>query len=560
MQGLPVSEGIGKGHAFVLEKADITILEKRCDDPSSCLKAFEEAIEKSKKDLENLKAKAAAKLSPDELEILDAHIQMTTDIEIIKAVKKRIQDAMEHPAWAYQQVTEEFQAMFAAMDDPYFQERASDIKDVAYRVLTYLTGKTPKDLGLLDRPTIIVADDLTPSDTASLDLQHVKGFITQVGGYTSHTAIMARSLNIPAITGVKDALSIAAEAMIYLDAYTGFVHVNPSAAEEKKLIEKLEAEQKHQDTLAQYREISKTQDGHPLQTFANIGSPHDLAAVKKNKALGIGLFRTEFLFMDSEKAPSLEAQIKAYQTVMAAVKPVIIRTLDIGGDKQLPYLPMPKEDNPFLGHRAIRLCFEEIDLFKTQLKAILMAGTVTDEVRIMFPMIARVDELLKAKAIVKDVETELKKAGIPYQTNIFIGIMIEIPAAALNVESFCPHLDFFSIGTNDLIQYTYAADRMNEKVGYLYEPYDPTLLRLIHQAVKAAKKHGKEIGVCGEMAAEPWAAQLLFGLGVDEISMSAGRLLKVRHQLHQKTKAQLETLAKKALDCETAEQVKALKV
>lgn len=558
MHGLPVSEGIGFGHALVLKKEPLVIPTKRCEDTSQCFQALEQAIEKSLEDLKRLKEKAASKLSSEELEIFDAHMQMTSDIEIIKGVKSRIQTSMEHPAFAYQQVTHEFQAMFEAMDDPYFKERASDIKDVAYRVLTYLTGQTPKDLGLLTQPTIIIADDLTPSDTASLDLDQVKGFITVIGGYTSHTAIMARSLNIPAIAGVKEALSIQADSNVYIDAYEGKVYINPSADDEALLQEKLASELVLKKTLEKYVDISTTKDGHLVHTYANIGSPQDLGPVLANKALGIGLFRTEFLFMDQDKAPSLEEQIKAYQTVLKAVQPVIIRTLDIGGDKNLSYLKMPKEENPFLGHRAIRLCFDELDLFKTQLKAILIAGTVTDDVRIMFPMIARVDELLKAKAILKDVEKDLIDEDIDYQKNIKIGIMIEIPAAALNTEAFSKHVDFFSLGTNDLIQYTYAADRMNEKVSYLYEPLDPTLLRLIDHVVKAAKKHGKEVGVCGEMAADPLAASILIGLGVDEISMSAGNLLKVRHALHQNTLKDLETLAQKALALDNADQVKAL--
>ena len=558
MRGLPVSEGLGLGQAWVLKKAKLEIPKSRCEDASVCFKHFEAALEKSVADLQRLKEKAAQKLSADELEIFDAHIQMTKDVEIVKAVKTRIQEDKQHPAFAYQAVTDEFKAMFEAMDDPYFKERASDIKDVAFRVLTYLTGHTPKDMGLLSQPSIIIADDLTPSDTASLDLDQVKGFITVSGGYTSHTAIMARALNIPAVVGVKDALLIPQDTVIYLDAYEGLITVNPPASEKAKLTEKLAKETAYLKTLDAYIDRSTTQDDVFVKTYANIGSPADLPLVLKNNALGIGLFRTEFLFMDQPQAPSLDEQIKAYETIFKAVPTVIVRTLDIGGDKALPYLEMAPEENPFLGHRAIRLCFTEIDLFKTQLKAILMAGNVTNECHIMFPMIARVDELLKAKSILKDVEKELSDANTAYQKNVKIGIMIEIPAAALNIDAFAPHVDFFSIGTNDLIQYTYAADRMNDKVSYLYEPLDPTLLRLINHVVEGAKKHGKEVGVCGEMAADPVAAQILIGLGMDEISMSAGALLKVRHALHQKTWKELQELAQKALELNTAEDVKRL--
>jgi phosphotransferase system enzyme I (PtsI) len=556
MHGRPVSEGIGMGTSLVVQKPTLEIPKDRCEDPKACIQAFEGAIEKSIDDLKKLKTKAAARFSSDELEIFDAHIQMTSDIEIVKAVKARI-EKNEHPAAAYQAVTSEFQAMFEAMDDPYFKERASDIKDISYRVLTYLLGQTPKDLGLLKEKTIIVAEDLTPSDTAALDLDHVEGFITVIGGYTSHTAIMARALGIPAIVGVKEALDIGDQTPVFMDAYTGDIILNPSPEERAQLNEKIAAEAALKAALKPYVSISKTKDDHVIHTYANIGSPIDLPPVLENKAMGIGLFRTEFLFMDQPQAPSLEAQIKAYQTVFNAVNPVIVRTLDIGGDKALPYLKMPAEDNPFLGHRAIRLCFEEIDLFKTQLKAILMAGTANKDVRIMFPMIARVDELLKAKAILEAVKQDLEARGIAYQKKILIGIMIEIPAAALNAAALAEHVDFFSIGTNDLIQYTYAADRMNEKVSYLYEPLDPTLLRLIDHVVKAAKTKHVEVGVCGEMATDPVAAQILVGLGVDELSMSAGSLLKVRHALHQKTKAELEAIAQDVLTLNTAEEVKA---
>jgi phosphotransferase system enzyme I (PtsI) len=558
MHGLPVSEGVAFGHALRLKKDPITVPLTRCEDANACYDMLEKAMNQSVEDLKKLKEKAAHKLSESELEIFDAHIQMTTDIEIIKAVKNRIQNDHEHPAKAYQTVTQDFQTMFEAMDDPYFKERATDIKDVAYRVLTYLVGKTPQDLGMLSRPTVIIADDLTPSDTASLDLDHVCGFVTRMGGYTSHTAIMARSLSIPAIAGVKDALEIPSEALIFLDAYNGKILMNPTASEKRMLTQKLEKELAFKETLKAYVDLSSTKDNHPVLTYANIGSVADLPLALSQKALGVGLFRTEFLFMDPPEAPSLEAQIKAYETVFKAFKTVIVRTLDIGGDKQLPYLKMPHEENPFLGHRAIRLCFEEIDLFKTQLQAILMAGCVTDHVKIMFPMIARVDEVIKAKAILEDVKKALDASQTPYQKNIEVGIMIEIPAAALNTDAFCEHVDFFSIGTNDLIQYTYAADRMNEKVSYLYEPLDPTLLRLIDHVVKAAKKKGKEVGVCGEMAADPVAAQILTGLGIDELSMSAGSLTKVRYALHQKTILQHQALAEKALTQKDAASVKQL--
>ncbi len=558
MNGRPVSHGLAQGKVVKITRPTITIPDEACADSQSCLATFEAALSAAKNDLKTIQEKAKDTLDAEHLAIFDAHIQMVDDIEIVNQVKALIEQNV-HPMKAYHEVTENFKAMFEAMDDPYFKERASDIKDIQTRVLAHMAGTPLKDLALLDEPSIIVADDLTPSDTAALDLHHVRGFITEIGGYTSHTAIMARALGLPAVVGVSGITDLSDGTLVLVNGDTGAIDIDPDTqtleAFEKALKKQAETRQKR----AHYKTLKGlTKDGVSVPLYANIGSAKDLPSALENGAEGIGLFRTEFLFMESQTSPSLERQVEAYKAVFEAIQPVIVRTLDIGGDKKLPYLTLADEDNPFLGVRAIRLSFQAPDLFKTQLKALLMAANDQDDVRIMFPMIARLDELLKAKALLDDVKRELDEAKTPYQSHIKVGIMIEIPSAALNARTLAKHVDFFSIGTNDLIQYTYAADRMNEGVSYLYEPLDPTLLRLMNAVAEAAHAENTEIGVCGEMASDPIAAMLLAGMGMDELSMSANALLEVKEALAHRTLDELKALKDQALAAETAEDVRAL--
>lgn len=553
--GRAVSNGLAKGTVVKLERPKLEIPNEPCQEAAACLDTFEAALDAAKNDLLAIQEKAKGTLDEAHLAIFDAHLQMVDDLEIVKQVKEKI-NARVHPMQAYFDVTEHFIAMFQAMDDAYFKERAADVKDIQTRVLAHMAGTPLKDLALLQDDTIIVAHDLTPSDTASLDLGKVKGFVTEIGGYTSHTAIMARAFGLPAVVGCDGIMALKDGDLILLNGHTGEVVSAPSLDALKAFDVALDKELKAEQAKAIYKTKKGLSKDHvSVPVYANIGSASDLSLVTENGAEGIGLFRTEFLFMESTNAPSLDAQIKAYTEVFKTGLPVIVRTLDIGGDKALPYITMPPEDNPFLGVRAIRLCLIETDLFKTQLKALLMAAEPFDDVRIMFPMIARVDELLAAKALLHDVIAELTQADIPYQTRIKVGIMIEIPAAALNVKALARHVDFFSIGTNDLMQYTYAADRMNERVSYLYEPFDPTFLRLLATTVHAAHAAHTEIGVCGEMAADSKAAVLLAGMGLDELSMSASRLLDVKETLARYSFKAMETLAQKALACDTAEEV-----
>lgn len=558
-KGIIAHKGISIAKAFIYEKPEITIKEKTCTNTQACINQLEGAIKKSTDDLVAIKEKAKNRLDADHLAIFDAHIEMINDIELINTVKNRIESDQLSAALAYQESANAFIEMFEAMEDDYFKERALDIKDISERVLSYLTNQPLKDLTLIDEAVILVAKDLTPSDTALLDKKVVKGFITELGGYTSHTAIMARALNIPAIVGVKgirEALSD--NDTIALDALDHDILINPDEDVINTLLKKKES---HLKTLKAYQAFkdkpTRTKDAHAVKLFANIGSSSDLDNVIENGAEGIGLFRTEFLFMDSQTMPSLEEQIDQYKRVFDAISPVIVRTLDIGGDKALPYLKQPVEDNPFLGERAIRLCFNEIDLFKTQLKALLIASKDHKEVRIMFPMIARKDELLKAKAILNEVTTELDEAKKAYQKNILVGIMIEIPSAALNIKAFKGHIDFISIGSNDLIQYLYAADRMNENVSYLYEPFDPTLLRLIHKIIEDARAINVETGLCGELGGVKEIALLLVAMNIDEISMTPSHLLEIRSLISTLTKRSLDSLLLEVLELDNATEVKA---
>ncbi len=558
MTGRGVSQGLGMGKVVKITRPEIHIPDEACTDEAACLKQFDDALAASKDDLKAIQAKAKGTLDKEHLAIFDAHLQMVDDIEIVKQVKEKISESM-NPLKAYKTVTDTFKAMFEAMDDPYFKERASDIADIQTRVLSHMAGTPLQDLALLDTDTIIVADDLTPSDTAALDLSKVQGFATEIGGYTSHTAIMARAIGLPAVVGISGVMDIEDGALALIDGTAGKLDVNPSddaLSAFQKALKDAKALKAKLDPFQSLKGLTK--DGHSIPLYANIGSAKDLPVALKNGAEGIGLFRTEFLFMESSEAPSLETQIQAYSDVFKAIHPVIVRTLDIGGDKALPYLKQPTEDNPFLGVRAIRLCFNELELFKTQLKALLIASAPYPDVRIMFPMIARLDEVQKAKAILDEVKAELNTEQTPYQTVIKIGIMIEIPAAALNARTLAKHVDFFSIGTNDLIQYTYAADRMNDGVSYLYEPLDPTLLRLIQSTVEAAHAENTEIGVCGEMASDVKAALLLSGMGMDELSMSGPALLEVKEALTHYTMDDLIALKDKALAFDTADQVRAL--
>lgn len=460
--------------------------------------------------------------------------------------------------FALKETADMFVSMFESMDNEYMRERAADIRDVTKRVLSHLLGVKIVNPSMISEEVVVVAEDLTPSDTAQLNRQFVKGFTTDIGGRTSHSAIMARSLEIPAVVGTKTATKdIENGDLVIVDGLKGEVHINPTpelVEQYKKATEDFEAQKAEWAKLK--NEHTYSADGHQVELVANIGTPNDLEGVKNNGGEGVGLYRTEFLYMGRDELPTEEEQFESYKAVLEGLegKPVVVRTLDIGGDKELPYLKLPKEMNPFLGFRAIRLCLEEKEIFRTQLRALLRASTYGN-LKIMFPMIATLDEFRQAKAMLEEEKANLQSEGIAVSDKIEVGIMVEIPSTAVLADQFAKEVDFFSIGTNDLIQYTMAADRMNERVSYLYQPYNPSILRLVKMVIDAAHKEGKWTGMCGEMAGDETAIPLLLGLGLDEFSMSATSILKARSQIRYLNKTEMEKLAAEALQKSTTEEV-----
>lgn len=534
LQGIAASNGIAIAKAYRLEHPDLMVEKQTIENPAEHVRRFQQALAKSKEELEAIRAHALKELGEDKAAIFSAHLLVLSDPELVQAVEQKIEQERVNAEFALHDVASMFIAMFEAMDNEYMKERAADIRDVTKRVLAHLLGVTISNPSMITEEVIIVAEDLTPSDTAQLNRKYVKGFTTDIGGRTSHSAIMARSMEIPAVVGTKEATAVIQNGdIVIIDGIDGEVIVNPT---EETIAE---YEQKRAAFAAQKAEWAKlvheqttTSDGHHVELAANIGTPNDVEGVLANGAEGIGLYRTEFLYMGRNELPTEEEQFEAYKTVLEKMegKPVVVRTLDIGGDKELPYLDLPKEMNPFLGFRAVRLCLNMQDMFRTQLRALLRAS-VYGNLKVMFPMIATLDEFRQAKAVLLEEKEKLVAEGVAVSDHIEVGMMVEIPAAAVLADQFAKEVDFFSIGTNDLIQYTMAADRMNERVSYLYQPYNPAILRLIYNVIEAAHKEGKWVGMCGEMAGEELAVPILLAFGLDEFSMSATSILRVRSQL-----------------------------
>lgn len=563
LQGIAASDGIAIAKVYTLTEPDLTVTKVTVEDSEKEVSRLDDALAASIKDVELIKETALKNLGEEEAQVFDAHLMVLSDPELIGQVKDSITSNKVNAESALKEVTDMFISIFAGMEDnPYMQERAADIRDVSKRVLAHLLGvKIPSPATIKDE-VIIVAADLTPSDTAQLNRQYVKAFVTDIGGRTSHSAIMARSLEIPAIVGTKEVTSTAKDGdIIIVDGLTGDVFLNPSEeviAEYRAKAEAFAAQQAEWEKLKDSKTYTK--DGHQVELAANIGTPKDLEGVVNNGAEGVGLYRTEFLYMDSHEMPTEEDQFEAYKAVLEGMngKPVVVRTMDIGGDKELPYLPLPHEMNPFLGYRAIRISLNEPEMFRTQLRALLRAS-VYGKLRIMFPMIATLNDFRGAKALLEEEKAKLIAEGVAVSDDIQVGIMIEIPAAAVLAHQFAKEVDFFSIGTNDLIQYTMAADRMNERVSYLYQPYNPSILTLIKHVIDSAHKEGKWAGMCGEMAGDQTAVPLLVGLGLDEFSMSASSVLKTRSLISKLTLSDMQALADKAInECATVEEVEAL--
>ena len=561
LKGIAASSGIVIGKAYKLESPIIDIKNEIKTSIEDEKDRFQKALEKTVNDINKVKERAKANLSEKELAIFDAHLMMANDPEFASQIENMISEgnSADHAA---KSVADMMISMFESMDDAYFKERAADIKDVSYRILCNILGLAIPDLTAIDEEVIIVAQDLTPSDTAQLNKKYTLGFCTEIGGRTSHSAIMARSLEIPAIVGIKSLMeTVKSNDIIIMDALEGDVIINPDAETIKKYEAKRDnylEEKKTLETLIHEKTI--TIDGIQVELAGNIGGPKDVVGVINNGGEGVGLLRSEFLYMNSENDfPSEEEQFEAYKEVLEGMngKKVVVRTLDIGGDKKLNYFTFPEEMNPFLGYRAIRFCLDRKDVFRTQLRALIRAS-VYGKLCIMFPMIATVNEFLDAKKVFEEEKEKLISEGVKVADKIEVGMMVEIPAAAILADEFAKYADFFSIGTNDLIQYSMAADRMSEKVSYLYQPFHPSILRLVKMTIDGAHSNGKWVGMCGEMAGDINAVPILLGLGLDEFSMSATSILKTRKIIRGLSKKEMEELANRAISCNSEEEVLSL--
>ncbi|CAC6545228.1 Phosphoenolpyruvate-protein phosphotransferase of PTS system [Staphylococcus aureus] len=559
IKGIAASDGVAIAKAYLLVEPDLTFdKNEKVTDVEGEVAKFNSAIEASKVELTKIRNNAEVQLGADKAAIFDAHLLVLDDPELIQPIQDKIKNENANAATALTDVTTQFVTIFESMDNEYMKERAADIRDVSKRVLSHILGVELPNPSMIDESVVIVGNDLTPSDTAQLNKEFVQGFATNIGGRTSHSAIMSRSLEIPAIVGTKSITQEVKQGdMIIVDGLNGDVIVNPTEDELIAYQDKRECYFADKKELQKLRDADTvTVDGVHAELAANIGTPNDLPGVIENGAQGIGLYRTEFLYMSRDQMPTEEEQFEAYKEVLEAMdgKRVVVRTLDIGGDKELSYLNLPEEMNPFLGYRAIRLCLAQQDIFRPQLRALLRAS-VYGKLNIMFPMVATINEFREAKAILLEEKENLKNEGHDISDDIELGIMVEIPATAALADVFAKEVDFFSIGTNDLIQYTLAADRMSERVSYLYQPYNPSILRLVKQVIEASHKEGKWTGMCGEMAGDETAIPLLLGLGLDEFSMSATSILKARRQINGLSKNEMTELANRAVDCATQEEV-----
>lgn len=556
LTGIAASDGIATAKAYMLVQPDLSFSKSTISDSEKEINRLHKALQDSTSDLETIRKIAAESLGEEEAQVFDAHMMILADPEFTGAIEGKINDDKVNAEQALKEVADLFVATFEAMtDNAYMQERAADIKDVTKRVLSHLLGVTLPNPALIDEEVIVIAHDLTPSDTAQLNGKFVKAFVTDVGGRTSHSAIMARSLEIPAIVGTETVTQdVKAGDLLIVDGINGDVVLDPTDADIAEYDVKAQA---FADQKAEWEKLknekSVTKDGKTFTVAANIGTPKDLAGVLENGSEAIGLYRTEFLYMDSAELPSEDDQFEAYKTVLEGMdgKPVVVRTMDIGGDKKLPYLPLPEEMNPFLGYRAIRISLDRDDIFRTQLRALLRASNY-GKLRIMFPMIATVAEFRQAKGILEDEKAKLIAAGQTVSDDLQVGMMVEIPASAVLANQFAKEVDFFSIGTNDLIQYAMAADRMNERVSYLYQPYNPAILRLIKNVIDASHKEGKWTGMCGEAAGDSVMAPLLVGMGLDEFSMSATSVLRVRSLMKRLDTTELTDLVETAVNVNTS--------
>ena len=561
-RGIPVSPGVCRGRLLVLDKPQDPGIHERHIDTSelACqVNRLEQAIVDTRREILNVQRQVTEGLGAQDASIFDAHLLVLEDPTLIEEVSRIIFEEKVTAEYAFKKVAEKYAKTLSAIDDEYLRERASDMRDVTERILNNLTGqRKPDDLSHLSEPCIIISYDLTPSRTAMLDKQNVLGFGTDVGSKTSHTAIMARAMRIPAVVGLQHvSTDLKTGDYALLDGYNGLVILNPT---DQTLFEYGQLVRKQVTLEEKLREVREkptvTLDGTRIILSANVEQATDTDSVQASGAEGVGLFRTEYLFINRGTLPDEEEQYRAYRQVAAALKPqpVIIRTLDLGGDKFLSQLQVASEMNPFLGWRAIRFCLQQKDIFRAQLRAILRAS-VEGNVKMMYPMISCLDELIQANALVDEYRAELDREGVPYDRNIDIGAMIEIPSAAVAADTLARRVKFFSIGTNDLIQYSLAVDRLNEKIAHLYEPTHPAILRLIKMTADAAHKHGIWVGVCGEMAGDPLMTPLLLGLGVDELSATPSSVPQIKYLIRRLKMSEAKELADAALNCESGAEI-----
>jgi len=558
MKGLGVSPGIGIGKAFIIDKKSMNIEKVYVNDTDKETSRLRNAIEVGKNQLNELYLITMEKVGEKEALIFKSHEMMLEDDTFTSEVENKIKNENVNAEYALNEISKQYIKMFENIEDEYLRERADDVRDVMSRVVKILLDIKTTDYSKMADNTIIIAKDLTPSDTAQIDKNKVAAMITESGGKTSHAAIIARIMGIPTVVGLENITEkIRNNDIIICDGKSGKVLINPNEKQFSYYTQKRSKEEEISNELKKEIGLSTiTKDGYKVSLSANIGTPRDVDMVLENDAEGIGLFRSEFIFMNRQSQPTEDEQYEEYKEVLVKMgnKPVIIRTLDIGGDKNVPYFDIPKEMNPFLGYRAIRLCLGNIEIFRTQLRAILRAS-IYGNVKIMFPMISTMKELKDSKKILEEAKCELRKEGIPFKENIEIGIMIEIPSAAIISDLLAKHVDFFSIGTNDLIQYTLAVDRMNSKLAHLYSQYHPALLRLIKSIIENAHKAGIWVGMCGEAAGDPKLIPIFLGMGLDEFSMNSPAILNSRYIIRKLIKKEMEQVAENTLDMENAVEV-----
>lgn len=563
IKGIAVSDGIGIAPVYLLTDPDLSFPKRKISDPDAEYRRVEKAFQNSIADIQRIKENARKKLSDNELKVFDAHIAILSDPEMLGQIKNEINDVQISAEEAVTKVTGNFANMLAAMkDNQYMQERAADVRDIAKRTLSHLLGKKMPSLAEISQPVIVVAHELTPSDTSQMDPRLIKGIVTDTGGRTSHAAIMSRTLRIPAVVGTDDVTKqVQNNQLMVVDGLSGIAVANPTTEEVDDYREKAAG---YDEASAEWAHLvdapSISKDGQRFEITANIGTPEDVKDVIKQGADGIGLFRSEFLYMNSDHMPTEEEQFEAYRRAIINMqgKRVVVRTLDIGGDKPLPFLPLPREMNPFLGYRAIRLCLDRPEIFKPQLRALIRASQY-GPLSIMFPMIATIQELRDAKKIFEECKTELQQDHPGLGDDIRLGIMVEIPLAAVNADKIAKEVDFFSIGTNDLIQYSFAADRGSDAGSYLYQPLNPAFLNLLKHVIDAAHENKITVAMCGEMAGDKWALPLLMGLGLDKYSMSSSSVLRTRSMMAKLDTRECKRVVEDAINnCSTDKEVKAL--